>query len=104
MSELFEKRFCSMTGKKQSLEDLIDFPTDYSLKFMGLSDTIVLEDIIKEIEKISNQSIKPNAIKIKKSSKGKYTSFTVKFFLKDSETLKSLYKMLKADKSIAYTL
>lgn len=104
MSDIFEKKFCSLTGKKQGLEDLIDFPTDFSLKFMGLTETIILENVLKKIEEISKQNIAKENIKIKQSSKGKYTSYTVKLYLKDSETLKSLYKMLKEDKSIAYLI
>jgi putative lipoic acid-binding regulatory protein len=104
MSELFEKRFCSITGKKQSLDDLIDFPTDYSIKFMGLSEKIVLEDILKKIKDIVGQEVAKESVKIRQSSKGKYTSYTVKVYLKDADMLKSLYSMLKCDETVAYTL
>ncbi len=104
MSELFEKRFCSITGKKQSLDDLIDFPTDYSIKFMGLSDKIVLENVLKKIEEIISKTIEDDAVKVRQSSKGKYTSYTVKVYLENADILKRLYAMLKEDETIAYTL
>lgn len=104
MNDIFDKRFCSMTGKKQSLEDLIEFPTDYSYKFMGLSEKLDLNSVIEKIEKITTKKINKENIKSKKSSKGKYTSYTLKIHIENPEVLKSIYVILKEEENIAYVI
>ena len=104
MSDLFEKRFCSITGKKQSLEDMLEFPVDHGFKIIGLSDKLIIESVVKKIEKITGKPVNQGLITQNKSSKGKYSSYTVRVFVETAELLKDIYKMLEEDKTIAYKM
>ncbi len=103
----FQQNYCILTGKKQSLDELIDFPVDYCFKIMGKSDVLIIEDVIKEMENIIDRDINRDLVEKKESSGGKYFSYTVRVFLKEAEELKRIYqylKTLKDNSTIAYYL
>ncbi|BBB33517.1 conserved hypothetical protein [Thermotomaculum hydrothermale] len=103
----FQQNYCILTGKKQSLDDLIDFPCDYTFKIMGKADILIIEEVVKEMEKIIEREINRSLISLKESSGGKYNSYTVRVFLKEADELKRIYeylKTLKDQSTIAYYL
>ena len=104
---VFQKIYCILTGKNQSLDEMIDFPCDYTFKVMGKSDTLVIEDVLKKMEEIIEREINRDLVSLRESSGGKYNSYTIKVFLKEAEELKKIYeylKTLKDNSTIAYYL
>jgi len=104
---VFQQNYCILTGKKQSLDEMIDFPCDYTFKVMGKSDILIIEDVIKKMEEIIEREINRELISLKESSGGKYNSYTIRVFLKEAEELKKIYeylKTLKDNSTIAYYL
>ncbi len=104
---VFQQNYCILTGKKQSLDEMIDFPCDYTFKVMGKADILVIEDVIKKMEEIIEREINRELISLKESSGGKYNSYTIRVFLKEAEELKKIYqylKSLKDNSTVAYYL
>ncbi len=99
-----EKRFCMMTGKKQSLEDLLSFPVDYNFKIMGKTRELDIEQVLAQIEKLTGREISRDLIQKRPSREGKYTSYSVRVFLRESTELTAIYAMLKAEKAVVYYL
>ncbi len=103
----FQKNYCILTGKKQSLDEMIDFPCDYTFKVMGKADVLNIEDVVSKMEEIIKREINRDLISLKESSGGKYNSYTIRVFLKEAEELKRIYeylKSLKDNNTVAYYL
>lgn len=104
---VFQQNYCILTGKKQSLDEMIDFPCDYTFKVMGKAELLVIEEVVSKMEEIIEREINRDLISMKESSGGKYNSYTIRVFLKEAEELKRIYeylKTLKDNKTIAYYL
>ncbi len=99
-----EKNFCMMTGKKQSIEDLVSFPVDYNFKIMGKTGEFNVELLLEKIEAVTGRPISRELIRTKSSKKGKYTSYSIRVFLQEEAELTSIYAMLKAEDSVIYYL
>ena len=99
-----EKHFCTMTGKKQSIEDLVSFPVDYNFKIMGKTLELNIELLLAQIEALIGRGISRELIREKPSREGKYTSYSVQVFLKKADELTAIYALLKAESSVIYYL
>ncbi|NOY22232.1 MAG: DUF493 domain-containing protein [Acidobacteria bacterium] len=97
-----EKSFCMMTGKKQSIEDLVSFPVDYNFKIMGKTLELDIELLLRRIEAITGRKISRELIRARPSREGKYTSYSVRVFLQEADELTAVYAMLKAENSVVY--
>lgn len=99
-----EGNFCMMTGKKQKLEDLVSFPTDYRFKIMGRTGELDIDHIIGQMEAICEGSIDRNVVEIRESSGGTYTSYTVPVHLTEAAQLTAVYEMLSKEEKVKYYL
>ncbi|NOZ13047.1 MAG: DUF493 domain-containing protein [Acidobacteria bacterium] len=99
-----EKRFCMMTGKKQSIEDLVSFPADYNFKIMGKTRELDIERVLTQMEALTGRKISRELLRKRASREGKYTSYSVRVFLHGAEELTAIYAMLKAEESVVYYL
>lgn len=99
-----EKRFCVMTGKKQSIEDLVSFPTDYNFKIMGKTLELNIELLLVKIEALIGRDVSRELVRARPSREGKYTSYSVRVFLKEADELTAVYALLKAEKPVLYYL
>ena len=96
--------FCMMTGKKQRLEDLVSFPTDYRFKIMGRKGDLDIEAIIVTMESICEETVDRERVEARESSGGTYTSYTVPVHLTDASRLTAVYDMLSKQPHIKYYL
>ena len=99
-----EKRFCMMTGKKQSIEDLVSFPVDYKFKIMGKSRELDIESLLLRIETLTGRTVSRELVRARPSREGKYTSYSVQVFLQEADELTAIYAMLKNEESVVYYL
>ena len=96
--------FCMMTGKKQKLEDMVAFPTDYRFKVMGKTGVLEIELVVQTMETICGATIDRDAIEVRESSGGTYTSYTVPVWLEEAAHLTAIYDMLSKHDHIKYYL
>lgn len=99
-----EKQFCMLTGKKQSLADLIDFPADYTFKIMGKTRELVIDDVIAQMEEVIGRTIMRNDIRVRPSKGDKYTSYSVHVLLQTAEELTAIYSLLQKETAVIYYL
>ena len=99
-----EKHFCMMTGKKQSLEDLLSFPLDYNFKIMGKTTELDIEKILVRIEALTGRKVSRELIRKRPSRGGKYTSYSVRVFLEKPTELTAIYSLLKDEDPVVYYL
>ncbi|PJB79607.1 MAG: hypothetical protein CO090_05005 [Acidobacteria bacterium CG_4_9_14_3_um_filter_49_7] len=99
-----EKKFCMMTGKKQSIEDLVSFPVDYNFKIMGKTQELNIDLLLKQIAEVTGREISRELVRERPSREGKYTSYSVRVFLQGAAELTAIYAMLKAEESVVYYL
>lgn len=99
-----EGNYCMMTGKKQKLEDLLDFPTDHRFKIMGVSDELDIDAVIEQMEAICGEMVDRDAMEVRESSGGKYTSYTVPIRLNSPVELNGVYTLLKDTEQVKYYL
>ncbi|RLE18621.1 MAG: hypothetical protein DRJ08_05700 [Acidobacteria bacterium] len=99
-----EKNFCMMTGKKQSMEDLVSFPVDYNFKIMGKTTELNIESLLARVEALIEREISRELVRARPSKGGKYTSYSVRVFLRDAEEMTAIYAMLKAENTVVYYL
>ncbi len=84
-------------------EELFNFPCDYPIKIMG-KDCVELNVTMCRIIECYTGKIHPNQITSKKSSKGKYISYTVRIVATSRAQLDSINQELQDDPLVAYIL
>ncbi len=99
-----EKRFCIMTGKKQSIEDLVSFPVDYGFRIMGKTRELDIEKLLTKIETVIGREISRELVRARSSREGTYTSYSVRIFLKEAKELSAVYGVLKENRAVVYYL
>lgn len=95
-----------MTQAKASSDEkkpLIDYPTTYQFKVMGLHDGF-REHVRHLFGRLIGSEVAQDSIEEAQSSKGKYLSLTVTVFLKDEPQRQGIYAALHADEKIIYYL
>jgi len=93
-----------LTFGRETMKNLLALPADYEFKIMGQTDLLDILEVVKKIQEIVKNKIKEDDIRKKESSKKKYTSYTVKVYLRNYEELEKIYGLLKAHKSVIYYL
>lgn len=79
---------------------LIDFPTFYTFKAMGLAGS-VRDRVIELIAAVLGQ-IDPGAVSVRPSSAGKYESVTVHVYLKTEDERRRIYEAFHREKCIVW--
>ena len=85
-----------------SSETLIEYPTDISVKAMGLNEN----DFEALIADLVRPHVEPDSLRftVIPSKEGKYLAVRVHFLATSHEHLLSIYAALKADERVLYTL
>jgi len=84
-------------------EQLWDFPMDFTLKTIGLSDA-PLSQIVSDIVTRYVSDFDASTIALKHSSKGKYTSITALLRFENKEQVEGVYRDLNAHEAIVWSL
>jgi putative lipoic acid-binding regulatory protein len=79
---------------------LIDFPTFYTFKAMGLAGTV--RDRVCELVARVLGAVDPNAVTVRPSSAGKYESVTVHVYLKSEDERRRIYESFHGEKAIVW--
>ena len=79
---------------------LIDYPTFYPFKAMGLSEGLRAR-VVAIIEAVVG-SVEDHAVSVRPSATGKYESITVQVYLKSEDERRRVYAAFHADKAIVW--
>jgi len=85
----------------ESPPPLIDYPTHYTFKAMGLSGVTFVERIRGLVESILGR-LGDEAVSTRPSSGGKYVSVSFHVFLEREEQRRKVYEAFHADKSVVW--
>lgn len=90
-------------GEGDNAETLLEFPCDFGVKVMGLTDddfvALVLSLIQPHVENLD-----ASRVQTKQSKSGKYTSVTVPVWAISKAQLDTIYQALHADERVKYLL
>jgi hypothetical protein len=92
-----------MNTSNLSSEEIFNFPCDYPVKVFGKEHEELHITICSIIEKHTDK-LHPNQISIKRSSKGKYVSLTVRIIATSRTQLDSINQELQDCPLVAYVL
>ncbi len=84
-------------------EELFNFPCDYPIKVMGKNCVELQPKICSIIEQYSDK-LRPSQISVKHSSKGSYTSFTIRIIATSKAQLDAINQDLQDCELVAYVL
>jgi uncharacterized protein len=83
---------------------LIDYPTVYTFKVMGLQEGGFQEYVRQLFRRLMGTEISPDSISEQPSSRGKYVSVTVSVVLLSEEQRRAIYAALHQEKRVLYYL
>jgi len=83
---------------------LIQYPTVYSFKVMGLQEDGFQEHVRQLFRRLLGSGVSPDSISEQPSSRGKYVSLTVAVVLLSEDQRKAIYEALHKDKRVLYYL
>ncbi|PPI88038.1 hypothetical protein CRV12_00110 [Candidatus Pantoea edessiphila] len=86
---------------KTNFINLINFPTQFTYKIIGLSKPNLVDDIIKTIKLYCSDYYK---IKIYHSRKGNYTSVNITIIANDINQIENIYNALGKIKMVRFVL
>jgi putative lipoic acid-binding regulatory protein len=81
----------------------MEFPTEFSLKVFGASDTDI-EVLIVSVVRQNQVDIECTKISTRPSSGGKYNSYTVTFTAESQEQLDNIYRALSSNEQVLMVL
>ena len=84
-------------------DDIFKFPCDYPIKIFGLNQPDLKQTICAIVESHIGQ-LHDNQITIKKSSKGKYVSITIRIIATSRKQLDAINRELQASPLVSYLL
>ncbi|MDY7577255.1 DUF493 family protein [Herbaspirillum sp. RTI4] len=87
----------------ESLDFLIDYPSDFPIKVMGLQHDAFVETILQLVQQ-HDPEFHGGKIEHRPSSKGTYLSLTVTVVATSREQLDNLYRALSSHDMVKYVL
>lgn len=97
-----------MSGDRSGADDekkpLIEYPTDYTFKVMGVQEHGFKEYVRLLFKRLLGTEVSPDSISEQPSSRGKYVSVSVSVYLLSEEQRKHVYMHLHKEKRIVYYL
>lgn len=91
-----------MSENPQGIEELMEFPCDYTFKAFGTNDSAFPLGVKKAVETVVPVSL--DAMKSKVSGKGTYVSISVLVRLENYDQVKSIYQALRQVEGLKYLL
>lgn len=99
----FYRNSRNMTDINLTPQEVFNFPCDYSIKVFG-KDSPPLKNTVCTIIERHTGKLKPNQIKIKRSSKGAYISFSIRIIATSRAQIDVINQTLKDCPLVAYIL
>jgi putative lipoic acid-binding regulatory protein len=90
--------------KKKPLDDLVDFPCDFTFKIIGMVSDDFVSKIVNGITAHGGKPLKIVSSECKKSSKNKYTSLTLVLNVQESQDIYDVYEACQAMPEIKFVL
>ena len=91
-------------GADDEKKPLIQYPTDYTFKVMGVQEHGFNEYVRQLFKRLLGTEVSPDSISEQPSSRGKYVSVSVSVYLLSEEQRKHVYLHLHKEKRIVYYL
>ena len=91
-------------AEKDEKKPLIEYPTVYTFKVMGLQEHGFGEYVRQLFKRIMGTEISPDSISQQPSSRGKYLSVTVSVYLISEEQRRAIYEQLYKERRVLYYL
>ena len=92
------------TGGEQEKKPLIDYPTVYTFKVMGVQENGFKEYVRALFKRLMGTEVSPDSIREQPSSKGTYVSVSVSVYLLSEEHRRAIYAQLHQEKRVIYYL
>jgi putative lipoic acid-binding regulatory protein len=83
---------------------LIEYPTVYTFKVMGLQEHAFGEYVRQLFKRVMGTEISPDSISLQPSSRGKYLSVTVSVYLLSEDQRRAIYTQLHKERRVLYYL
>ena len=87
-------------GDGQEKKPLIEYPTVYTFKVMGVQEHGFVEYVRTLFKRLMGTEISKDSIHEQPSSKGKYVSVSVSVYLLSEEHRRSIYEQLHRDERV----
>jgi uncharacterized protein len=91
-------------GKEEEKKPLIEYPSIYTFKVMGLQEHGFPEYVRQLFKRLMGTEISPDSIREQPSSRGKYISVSVSVYLLSEEHRRAIYAQLHQEKRVIYYL
>jgi len=90
--------------EKKPLDDLVDFPCDFTFKIIGEVENDFEKEVIRGIEAFVQKPIKVVSAQIKRSRKKRYTSLTLVLHVEKSQDIYDVYEACRGMSNIKFVL
>ena len=88
----------------QDKKPLIEYPTVYAFKVMGLQEHGFREYVRQLFQRLMGREVSLDSISEQPSSHGKYLSVTVSVYLLSEDQRRAIYEQLHREKRVLYYL
>ena len=90
--------------KKKPLDELVEFPCDFTFKIIGMDSEDFVSKIITQITAHAGKPLNVVSSECKKSSNNKYTSLTLILNVKESQDIYDVYEACQTMPEIKFVL
>ena len=94
----------SEAPQTQEKKPLIEYPTVYTFKVMGLQENGFKEYVRQLFKRLMGTDVSPDSLSEQPSSRGKYLSVTVSVYLLSEDQRRAIYAALHKEKRVLYYL
>jgi hypothetical protein len=91
-------------GDPQDRPPLIEYPTVYTFKVMGLQEHGFREYVRQLFKRLMGTEVSPDSLSEQPSSRGKYLSVSVSVYLLSEDQRRTIYAALHREKRVLYYL
>jgi len=88
----------------ESKKPLIEYPTVYTFKVMGLQKDGFREYVRRLFKRLMGTEVSPDSISEQPSSRGKYLSVSVSVYLLSEDQRRAIYAQLYKERRVLYYL
>jgi putative lipoic acid-binding regulatory protein len=89
---------------EEAKKPLIEYPTVYTFKVMGLQEHGFGEYVRQLFKRMMGTEVSPDSISLQPSSRGKYVSVTVSVYLLSEDQRRAIYTQLHKERRVLYYL
>lgn len=100
---MFTKTNCAMTEPTEPTESLIEYPSDFPIKVVGIMHDEFTQTIV-EVVTVHDPDFHEGKVEMRPSSAGKYLSLTLTVRATSREQLDNLYRELSSHPMVKFVL